>query len=45
MVVFSKSKKNRDQGYETAATIEAFKKLFEKRLKEGYKLIDLAEGW
>jgi hypothetical protein len=45
MVVFSKSKKDLDQGYETAATVEAFEKLFEKRQKEGYKLIDLAEGW
>jgi len=44
MVVFSKSK-DIAQGYETAETIESFKKKFEKRQQEGYKLIDLAEGW
>ena len=45
MVVFSRSKNNVAQGYETAATMEAFMKKFKKRQQEGYKLIDLAEGW
>ena len=45
MVLFAKTAHNPEQGFETAYDIETFKTLFKKRQKEGYKLIDLAEGW
>ncbi|MCB4743184.1 MAG: hypothetical protein LGB07_02840 [Sulfurovum sp.] len=45
MILFGRNSKDSKQGFETAHDIETFKTIFEKRQKEGYVLIDLAEGW
>ena len=45
MVVFSKTKEQKAQGYETSPTVEKLRETFVKRQEDGFKLIDLAEGW
>ncbi len=45
MCVFSKYKDAKGQGYETSPTVEKLQEVFEARQKNGYMLIDLAEGW
>ena len=45
MVVFSKTKENRAQGYETSPTVKKLEETLHSRQEKGYKLIDLAEGW
>ncbi len=45
MTVFSKYTSKKDQGFETAESIEKFRQTFEKRQDKGYKLVDIAEGW
>jgi hypothetical protein len=45
MVLFSKTDNPVAQGFETADTVTHFTEKFTKRQKEGYSLIDMAEGW
>ena len=45
MCVFSKYKDAKGQGYETAETVAALKKVSAKRHEKGFKLMDLSEGW
>lgn len=42
---FSKLENTKSQGFETVENIEKFKEVFEKRQKNGYEMVDMAEGW
>ena len=45
MVLFSKYPRTLHQRYESAPTIEALRKRFDRLRTEGFGIVDLAEGW
>ncbi|MEA2028020.1 MAG: hypothetical protein U9N49_03475, partial [Campylobacterota bacterium] len=44
-VLFSKNTGYGTQGYEAASTVENFERALQKRNAQGYRLIDLSQGW